>query len=385
MSTQDWTKTNEAGIYEKNGKYRIRISVLDDRGERHREQRTLPESTTLKEAKRIRKNRIAEIKEPDNPDPPSTGIGTFAKEWLERNEGRNWSASTTAKHRRLLAQKVLPVLGHRTVDELTLDDVREWIDWAEEQTTRAGQPYAQDTLKGWWKVVKKLLEALWRAGHLEREFVERAKSFDGPRSPRSNVRCTKAMTAEELGEFLEAAERLRPGRYPELVTLAYTGMRAGELYALKWDYIDYEQRLIWIRRAHWNGEEKPPKTDEVKRAPLAPVVEEALRDHRQKMVRDQHPGLETGLVFPSDVGTHRYPSSLTKPMRQLSEYIDLGWTASPQNLRRTFVNLMRAAGVSKITRRSIVGHRDDDSEEPYLDVPADEQKEAMDQMLEMLG
>jgi len=388
MSTQNWTNLDPSGIYRKEvpegTKYRMRISVLDDQGERHREQKTLPMGTTLAEAVEAREARIAEIKNPDDPAPPSTTIASCAKEWIERNETR-WSASYIAQNRRLLAQKVLPHFGHLTVDELSMEHIKDWIKWAEAQRTtdREGDevPYAQTTLDNWWGVVKKLMRAMWQYGHISRDFRDRVTDDDGipgPQSPRSDVQCKKGMTARQLNEYLDAARQYTPGRYAEIVTLAFTGMRCGELYALKWDYIDRERDVIWIRQAVWEGEEKPPKTGEVKKAPIAEPLYDVLREHREQMFAEQHPGLETGLIFPSDVGTHRYPSSLTKPMKRLSNIIDLGWTCSPHNLRRTFVNLMRRAGVDKVTRRSIVGHQGDDSEEPYLDVPDEDQHAAMD-------
>jgi len=57
-----------------------------------------------------------------------------------------------------------------------------------------------------------------------------------------------------------------------------------------------------------------------KEYPVEPELTEILRDHRQRMLRDQAKGLEAGWMFPSTEGTLRTPNSLDRAERTPTRY-----------------------------------------------------------------
>jgi integrase len=58
-----------------------------------------------------------------------------------------------------------------------------------------------------------------------------------------------------------------------------TGLRLGELRALRWGDVDRERRLVRVERAYSRGELRRPKTDSgVRAVPLFPSVDAALRE-----------------------------------------------------------------------------------------------------------
>jgi integrase len=58
------------------------------------------------------------------------------------------------------------------------------------------------------------------------------------------------LTTEELAALLSTYQEHFPEHYPLALTLARTGMRFGEGLALKWKDIDFERRLIEVRRTY---------------------------------------------------------------------------------------------------------------------------------------
>ena len=78
------------------------------------------------------------------------------------------------------------------------------------------------------------------------------------------------------------------------------------------------------------------------------------------MVRDQHRGLHSGLVFPSNAGTPRTSASLTKVFKKVREKAGIEQHVSPRVLRRTFNTLMAEAGVNELVLRSQMGHSEQD-------------------------
>lgn len=85
-------------------------------------------------------------------------------------------------------------------------------------------------------------------------------------------------TLEEIQSILNASV----GQNKNIATLLFfTGMRTGELWALKWSDINFNSKTIHIQRAIRHGRESSTKTKNSKRIiDMLPTVEEAL--HRQK-------------------------------------------------------------------------------------------------------
>jgi integrase len=60
------------------------------------------------------------------------------------------------------------------------------------------------------------------------------------------------------------------------LTAAFTGLRFGELAALRWSDIDWQRELVHVRRALARGAIEEPKSGKVRSVPLVPDVAQAL-------------------------------------------------------------------------------------------------------------
>ena len=99
---------------------------------------------------------------------------------------------------------------------------------------------------------------------------------------------TACYSQEQVERILGAAE----GQYKILfATAAGTGMRAGELYGLQVEDIDFSRNVIHVRRSAWEGELQSPKTRNARRAIS---VTRSLAN----MLKDHLDGRTTGLLFP---------------------------------------------------------------------------------------
>jgi hypothetical protein len=105
--------------------------------------------------------------------------------------------------------------------------------------------------------------------------------------------------------------------------------------------------------------------------PLHPVLAEILKAHRAKLVATQHRGLDSGLVFPSDQGGVRLPSSLQKAWPDLRTALKTDVRVGPQVLRRSLNTNLVLAGVDRITLRSIMGHTSEAMTARYAGVGMD--------------
>ena len=109
---------------------------------------------------------------------------------------------------------------------------------------------------------------------------------------------------------------------------AFTGLRTGELLALRWKHVDFVGGLIHVRRNFTGGEEKNyPKGKRVRSVPMMPDVIDTLG----KLKEREHFTDDDDLVFCSEVGDHlnyfdhlkRYKATLKRAGLRAIRFHDL--------------------------------------------------------------
>jgi integrase len=73
--------------------------------------------------------------------------------------------------------------------------------------------------------------------------------------------------------------------YPHILCAFRTGMRIGEIKALKWKDIDFEKRQIEVRRSCRRGRVTGTKTDKRRRVDMTPHLTETLKELRSSQKR----------------------------------------------------------------------------------------------------
>ena len=376
-------KTEEAGIYEReDGRLVVRATAkCPDTGKMKEAQRTLRHGQTMADAVELRESLKEKLSEPapsPSRGPQITTVADYAAHWIKR-KSRRWKPSTTDKNEYALSWHILPDLGHIRLDRLTRKDVADWIARVETKRQDDGRLYSSASVKGWWTVLRNMLRDAYAQGHMPADITTRHTAPDTGEVGRQEQ---GTLSADELGRLaMAAAATLEPQRYAEIVTLAYTGMRAGELYGLHWDAIDEAQGLIHIKRSAYKGEVGTTKTGKVRTVPMAEIVRQAIAAHRQEMIREQHPGLSSGIVFPDRNGGYRRTESLSKPLRELGKKLGFEVHVSAQVLRRTFNTLLIKAQVDRITIRSLTGHSSERMTEHYTGLPMEMKRQALGTLL----
>ncbi|MEZ4287780.1 MAG: site-specific integrase [Polyangiales bacterium] len=88
-------------------------------------------------------------------------------------------------------------------------------------------------------------------------------------------------SVDEIWRFLDASKTEGQGFFTFYATAVFTGMRAGELAALRWSDIDFSTRLITVQRTYTGA----TKSGKVRYVPLLDVLLPILREWKF-----QHPG-----------------------------------------------------------------------------------------------
>jgi integrase len=138
---------------------------------------------------------------------------------------------------------------------------------------------------------------------------------------------------------------------------AYAGLRCGEILALRWADIDFQQARIIVRGNISYGKLVTPKGGRQRIVPLQPKLAVILADYQR--------GGKTGLIFPGvNQGEYHDPSTLRRRFR--ADVKRAGLRPLPlHSLRHSFGSV--AVNVASLVQvRDWLGHRDLRTTSRYL-------------------
>ena len=173
----------------------------------------------------------------------------------------------------------------------------------------------------------------------------------------------KAFTKDELTEFLTLAEKhASPILFVTWWTLAYTGLRRGELLALEWSDIDFESRTLRVDRTlvRISGQlsTQSPKTKKSRRMiTLDPRTIEILKNWRlkQKKILFKNGAGKSELVFSNSSGGYLMESRLRDELRKFLKRYGLP-IISVHGLRHTHASILFEAGIEAKQIADRLGH-----------------------------
>jgi integrase len=108
-----------------------------------------------------------------------------------------------------------------------------------------------------------------------------------------------------------------------------------------------------------------------------------LREHHEKLVANDAPGLAEGWVFPSSVGKLHSKELLRGPLRKALKDVGIERRFTIHGFRRTFNNLSRQVA-GEIVTRSITGHVTQSMTEHYSHVGGAEKLAAAGQIVRLV-
>lgn len=356
------------------GRYRIRVDVLDPKTGRRVDVKRIVRAESATDAARQRETLRAEIANgASTRHRERPRLGDAVVSWL-RSIGPGLKRSTADLYACVFDTHVIPALGDHYVDAITKDDLVELRDaW--------GKTASPVTVNGRLRILRQALASICD----EHRIADPSRKVAGMRPPKPTS--PKGLEPDEAGRVLQQLERMSDdnalANYALSLVLVTTGLRWGEATALVWSDFDAERSELRIERGHVRGHVDTAKTEIVKTVPVAPEVAEVLRRLRAAQLREQVPGLELGLVFPSTVGTHRQPSSLRKRLAEACRLAKVR-TISPHGFRHTMNNAARKVANDE-TVRAITGHVTQEMTEHYSWVNASEKREAVGGVVRLLG
>ena len=164
----------------------------------------------------------------------------YIAHWQETYDRHQSRPTTYAAHNYVFKNHILPGLGDVFLSELTSEMVGEFL----EERKRFGNHrpgssgLGEETMRHIHRLLQQCLDQAIRDG-LIGDNPARAFHYSKPKKVNADV-----LTPLEMEDYLDAAERL--GYLPMFMLALTTGIRQGELIALKWSDLDIESRTLTI-------------------------------------------------------------------------------------------------------------------------------------------
>src|SRR3954471_2903086 len=263
-------------------------------------------------------------------------------------EDRQRKPSTVRDARSVIRNHLLPPFGKRRLEDITEHEVERWA-----RGLGANRPLSNATKR---KVIVIFHGVMARACRVYGLPVNPVANVEKPRLAAPGA--IDVFSPEEVHALVRAGTSEQDAAI--FLTAAFTGLRQGELIALRWRDVDFAGSAIRVRASYTNGHLTSPKSGKVRSVPMAPKVGETLARLGQRGFCTD----EDDLVFLGITGGYLDGSALSKRYRAALERAALR-PLRFHDLRHTFGT--RVIGVADIRRvQEWMGHANVQTTMQYL-------------------
>jgi len=218
---------------------------------------------------------LIEQQVPGRSDGAGATLGQLLDAWLAECERMDLSPTTLRVYRTQIEHTIRPALGSIKVQRLGAKDLDDLYRAMKEKGS------SPKTVRNHHALLAAALHQAVRWGWVRRNVAEMAKP------PRVTQRVVRPPSVDDVRQLVVAAEERDPRLAPLVMMAALTGMRRGELCALRWSDLDLDEGQIEVARSvvlvPGGLGEKTTKTNRTRRVALDEVGLTVLRTHRARV------------------------------------------------------------------------------------------------------
>lgn len=292
-------------------------------------------------------------------EPSKLKFGDWFTFWLDEFKKNAVKESTYSYYKTIGRLYIIPDIGEILLQELNTETIQKKINEYHKQSKSAS------IIKTIKILIYSSLKQAVKNGRLNRNPAENIVL------PKQNKRQISILTVKEQKQFINALEgdRLRA-----LYLLAIgTGIREGELLALRWENVNLESGTISIvetltRIKDYNADAKKktklvvqePKTKaSIRNVPIPDSVLAEIKNHRKQQLQERLKAgeayIDNDLVFCNEVGQPIEPSYLRVMYYRILEKAKIE-RKNFHTLRHTFASRMLESNVQGKVVQELLGH-----------------------------
>ncbi len=274
-------------------------------------------------------------------EPPKPSVPTV-KEFLEiYKESTRLQIKPSSMYSKegILRRHVVPALGHLRLDQVdyaAIEDFKQILaKTPAARRIKAPRMLSFKTINNTLVVVNHMLDVARRRG-----LITAVPEIDWLRVPPPSF---KFLSFDEADQLIKGAD----GEWRAMIMVALrTGMRRGELLALRWQDVDLDAGRLTVRRSYVSGKFGTPKSGKAREIALGEDVIAVLRAQRHE---------RSELVFCDAVGAVYSRGAIARPLIRAytaAGVKPIGWHV----LRHTFASHLAMLGVSMRAIQELLGH-----------------------------
>lgn len=336
--------------------------VVDERGRPVTKQVTRPRWVggfpTKTEAKKSRDKARNAVNRGTYVAPQDLTVGSYLDQWVEAHSVE-LKPSTAKTYRDNIERYLKPALGHERLQSLSPDRLSILFRDMHTSGGKGGKALSARTVEFARAVLRRAM-----SDAVVNRLVE-VNPVVGSKLPKRDGKPQHTTwTGAQLKTFLDAVaeERL----FPLWQLAAATGMRRGELMALRWEHVDLEAGMVSVERSATQLSGKrvttTPKNHERRRVAIDTHTVAVLRSWRKQQAAERLAWGQAyqdteGLVFTQENGTPVLPDYVTKAFGRAQKGIE-GPRLVLHELRHTHATLLLRDRVPMHIVAKRLGHKD---------------------------
>lgn len=275
----------------------------------------------------------------------------YLENWLEHVHRPTLRISSYVKYRKVMDSYIIPALGKISLQKLTPQQVQALY----AQKLKDGlKPRTVKSIHG---LLHKALDDAVKWNLVSRNVCDIVSQ---PRAPRREPQLLSLSQAQILLDYVKQS------RLEAFLVLAITtGMRRGEILALRWSDVDLIEGHLQVKRtvdyiAHYGFVETEAKTERGRRKiMLAPFVVEMLNAHRSNQMEERYKmgdkWVDRNLVFCGSQGNYFIPNYLLKIFKKALTAAGLP-RMRVHDLRHSAATILLSMNIHPKVVQELLGH-----------------------------